>query len=124
MATFVRFQCPGRDGIFATAAHLAEAGALPERDRRRLRRTLEWFQANLPVPDRFVRTTSKGFYRRPATAICWFRDDATRHLKRAWLLANTLRRNDVIVEFIRTRHPGYITYEDRHQLVAIPFADR
>ena len=34
-----------------------------------------------------------------------------------------LNQNIVNVRVLKTRHPGYIVYEDEHQVVAEPFAD-
>ena len=34
-----------------------------------------------------------------------------------------LEENDVYVRAIKTRRPGYIVYQDEHQVVAEPFAD-
>ena len=34
-----------------------------------------------------------------------------------------LEEEGVPVEILRTRRPGYILYEDEHQVAAYPFAD-
>jgi hypothetical protein len=34
-----------------------------------------------------------------------------------------LEAHGVVVERIRTQRPGYIVYEDEHQVAAYPFAD-
>lgn len=125
MATYLRFHCPGpRTGIFQAAFELVGSGSLTVRDRARLERQLDWFTEHLRAPRRFVRTTSKGYEHRNPIAICWFKDDAKRCLRRAWLMVQILERNGVVVEFVRTQYPGYVTYEDRQQVAAIPFADR
>ena len=125
MAGFVRFVCPGRgNGIFQSAPRLLRSGALSTRDRARLRSLLDWFGENLEEPDTFVRTTSKGAYRRDPVAICWFKDTATECIRRAWSIARVLEANGVVVEFVTTKRPGYVTYEDEHQVAAIPYADR
>ena len=36
-------------------------------------------------------------------------------------LAEILERYDFVVERLTTRNPGYIIYEDDHQISAIPF---
>jgi len=63
--------------------------------------------ANLAVPTRFNRTTSKAHYRRNATGISWFRDSAHEHITRIHDLARI----------------GFVVYEDEHQVVAEPFAN-
>lgn len=88
------------------------------RERARLERQIDWFRENLNTPRRFVRPSNG------QRAICWFRDDARRCLRRAWIVTILLKRHGIVVEFLRTRQPGYVTYEDHQQVAAIPFADR
>ena len=119
MATWLRFHCPATgEGIFPAAYDLLERDDIEKRDRVRLERQRDWFRENLRAPRRFQRA-SKG-----ESALCWFRDDAKRCLRRAWIMAALLERYGVVLEFLRTKQPGYVTYEDRHQIAAIPFADR
>ena len=48
--------------------------------RRELEHWIEWFEENLPVPERFNRTKSKGWYRRETRGIAWLRTSAADHL--------------------------------------------
>lgn len=121
--TYVRFVA-GDTRIFQAAGELSERGDLSAGDRAALEELCQWFMDNLEAPDRFVRTRSKAFYRKEPVAICWFKDDAAECIAKAWALARILERNGVGVDFVRTTAPGYVTYEDEHQVAAIPFADR
>lgn len=116
-------------GIFQLAADLANSRQLPPTDQRRLTALRAWFNANLAQPRRFShhkdgwRRSASGWQRRPI-AISWFRSDATQYLKYAEAMADLLRTHGVEVERLTCINPGYITYEDDHQVVAVPFHHR
>jgi hypothetical protein len=125
MASFVRFVCSGSNaGIFQAAYDIISTGAIRAEERTELEDMLRWFEANLATPDRLVRTTSKGYYRRDTAALSWFKDDAQACIRNVWSLVRLLEQNGVAVELIRTSNPGYVTYEDDNQVAAIPFSDR
>ena len=46
---------------------------------------------------------------------------ATEHIKQARSLVTLLEHKDIRVEMLTTERPGYIVYEDRYQVVAMPF---
>ena len=73
-------------GVFAIAYQLRDSSDIGPADRETLLRNLKWFEDNLQTPSRFNRTKSKGFYRRQARGIAWFRDTATEHLARMHLI--------------------------------------
>lgn len=125
MASYLRFVCPrSGTGIFQASAELLEGADVSAADRVELETLLRWFSSNLAEPDRLVRTTSKGRYRREPVAVCWFKDSAEECLRRARAISAILERNGVAVDFVRCNAPGYVTYEDDQQIAAIPFADR
>jgi len=112
-----------RNGLFNAAWNLRERDHLPAEDEARLAAHFAWFDAHMNMPDRFNRTKSKGHYRRASKGISWFKDSAQEHIKRMHAIAAILERHGVAVETIRTDRPGYIVYEDDHQIVAEPFRD-
>ena len=125
MPGLIRFLCGVEQlGIFTAAYALRDGDEPGVDDRRELDELLRWFEENLPQPTRFVKTTSKGHYRREPVAISWFKDDAAECIGRAWRLVWLLERNGRTIETIRTTHPGYVTYQDEQQVTAIPFSDR
>lgn len=91
--------------------------------RRELVRLLRWFEEHLPVPARFNRTTSKGWYRRDTRGISWLRATAQGHVAAMEALADFLVGCGHRTAEIRTSRVGYVVYEDDVQIVAEPFRD-
>jgi hypothetical protein len=56
-------------------------------------------------------------------AISWFKLSATEHVSRMRELVALLEHKDIAVEEFRTDKPGYIVYDDAHQVAAIPFTN-
>jgi hypothetical protein len=107
-------------GVFQASYQLRDSGRMSQDDELRCEGILSWFNCHLPVPHRFSRSR-----RRYACgeAVCWFRDSAIRYVRRVRELAAMLERHGIPVEMRRTAKPGYVTYEDRYQVVAVPFRD-
>lgn len=116
-------------GIFQIAYRIANSGRLPQSDHRRLVAIRDWFNVNLAQPRRFSpwkdgwRRNSYGWQRRPI-AICWFRPEATQCLKYAEAMADLLRGYHGVIHRLTCTNPGFITYEDDHQVAAVPFRDK
>lgn len=111
------------DGLFRVAYALSEDPMVEVRDREELSELLRWFDANLKTPDRFNRSRSKGYYRRKARGIAWFRDTAVECLARMHQLKHILEEHGHHVTVIRQARIGYAVYEDSDQVVAEPFAE-
>lgn len=58
------------------------------------------------------------------TALSWVKATANEHVRRLRLLVSLVEQAGhlKIVE-LRTERPGYVVFEDDHQVVALPFAD-
>jgi len=110
-------------GLFRLARQLREDSTVDEHDRRVLAEHLEWFTRNLPTPDRFNRSTSKGYYRRATRGIAWFRDTASECASKMHRIKDILEAYGHPVTMIRETRLGYIVYEDEWQVVAEPFSD-
>jgi hypothetical protein len=80
--------------------------------------------SHLPEPERFVHTSSKGFYRRRPVAISWFKPGASEFIARAQALGSLSEAHGIPIRRLETAHPGYVVYEDAFQVVALPFRDR
>ena len=109
-----------RTGIFASAYGVRRGQKLAPADHSELCEILAWFKENLPVPDRFAAS------RRPhgeETGISWIRTVAHDHLKKLRRMAELVQTTGTHVHELRTTRPGYILYEDHHQVVALPFSD-
>jgi hypothetical protein len=111
------------DGIFGAAYALRDGKDTSKHDRDALVEQLTWFAKNLPVPERFNRSASKGYYRRNTRGIAWFRDDAREHISRMHELRHVLEGNGYVVHHIQEDRIGYVVYQDDVQVIAEPFAD-
>jgi len=108
------------EGVFNVAYHVTRKSLIPQVDRQALQDLLRWFETNLAIPTRFNRSRSK--YRRN-TAASWLKPTATEHIDKMRALAAILQKNGYHVSQITTDRPGYVVFEDDHQLVAEPFRD-
>ncbi|MFY7916503.1 MAG: hypothetical protein ACOVPA_17750, partial [Rubrivivax sp.] len=64
-----------------------------------------------------------GITRFEAAIDSWFKDTAAEHIRQMRLLADILERHGIQVDMLRTRRPGYVVYEDDHQVAAEPYSD-
>ena len=124
---FVRFVGPSRHedshcltGIFHAAYRLHDRGLLSAEEQARCDGILNWFNDHLPFPNRFSRSKRRNAC---GKAVCWFKDGADRHISKVRELVTLLGRHDVRVEMLWTDRPGYVVYEDRYQVAAVPFRD-
>lgn len=109
-----------RQGLLRRGGALQGSGRMRAEDAARLEQIHEWFNAHLPVPDRFALSS------RPhakAQALSWFRDSAEAYIARMREYQWIVERYRVRVEMLQTRRPGYVVYQDDYQVVAYPFAD-
>ena len=117
---FVRFSTPIIDpdahstsGIFHAVSLLCEREPVDECLRQWMEESCDWFNEHLPVAN--LRDAPAG------RAICWFKDSAQWFIGRARELSAYLQECGVPVRQVTTRRPGYIYYEDRYQVAAVPF---
>jgi hypothetical protein len=111
------------DGVFHTAYQVRDSGLISRKDRDTLAEQLAWFGKNLPIPTRFNRSSSKGYYRRNTKGIAWFRDSALEHITRVFEMRRVLEANGHLVHVVREDRVGYVVYRDEVQVIAEPFAD-
>ncbi len=109
-----------RTGILSIAYELRSTNSLSITDRDELSKLLDWFETNLAIPDRFTRSR---YPRAQQTALSWLRRSALEHVDRLHRLATIVGQSDIKSETLRTHRPGYIVYEDPHQVVAFPFRE-
>jgi hypothetical protein len=110
-----------RSGVFKVAYELRRT--LPPATPRfeDMAEELNWFETNLAVPTRF--STSR-HPRAQETAIGWIKSSAKEHVRRLRLLVALVQElGHITIDEIRTERPGYVVFEDDHQVVALPFAD-
>jgi hypothetical protein len=109
-----------REGIFQLARRLRLSGELAEIDDERLAEIGQWFNENLRKPRRFARSQNS---HPQAVAISWFKSDARDHIARIREMQSILEAYGLLTEMIKTDRPGYVVYEDEHQVTAFPFRD-
>jgi hypothetical protein len=124
---FIRFvtseidrQSGRRRGLFYAAYELEDRKEVGASDLEQLRAIHAWFSKNMCEPTRLTLSS------RPhatAQALSWFRETAIDHISKMREMQIVLAKHGVFAETLRTSRPGYIVYEDAHQVVAHPFAD-
>ena len=107
-------------GVFVAAYQLRDSGHLSEYEQEHLKGLLSWFEGNLQEPTRFRRSR---YPRGEDKGVAWFKPSARTYLAKIHELIHILEANDVHVRILKTKRPGYVVYEDDHQIVAEPFTD-
>ena len=108
-------------GLFQAVTDLRNDGYLSKEESVTVKKTFKWFNKNLPVPNRFSRSSKRTA---KAVAISWFKSSAKECIKQMQELASILYIHDIPIKVIKTRRPGYIVYEDDYQIVAQPFSGK
>lgn len=124
---FVRFVTDKMDkvagqrlGVFQAIFDLIDADEFESFELSEANALCDWFHRHLAAPDRFSRSQRSGAASR---AICWFKSSATEHVSRMHNLCRLLREHGISTEMICSERPGYVVFEDEHQLAAEPFFD-
>jgi hypothetical protein len=122
---YVRFVTDLRDGqtnqqvgVIRSVCNVEDC--IAPADIERLQALFAWFRIWLRVPTRFARSKRRNAQKK---AICWFKDSSFRCISRAKEIVTILEKNSIATKTLVTRRPGYIVYEDYHQIAAIPFRD-
>ncbi|TWT51305.1 hypothetical protein Pla22_40820 [Rubripirellula amarantea] len=108
------------EGVFAAAYDILHRDVSPAYLQAEIRKTLDWFVRELPIPDRFVSSRKA---HRADTGLCWFKSDSVDCIRNVRYLVHLVVECGIPVREIRTNSPGYVIYEDDHQVVAKPTAD-
>ena len=109
-----------RGGLFHAISDLVNSGALAEHEHVVADELGVWFTQNLPVPRRFAKSRAP---RAKNVAISWFKDSAVEHIRKMHEVVQILAAHGIPVDVITTDRPGYVVYEDAHQITAEPFRD-
>jgi hypothetical protein len=109
-------------GVFHAAGNLRDSGLLSEHDEEILQELRDRFSANLEKPSRFT-NAKPPHYRKRMNGISWFKSSAQEHIGKIREIIALLESYDIPVRMIKTDRPGFVVYEDRFQIVAVPFAD-
>ncbi len=109
-----------RQGLFQACFGLRDQGKLDHIEARILADALCWFNEELARPERLAKA------RRPhakPVALSWFKREAELHILKMLKLVYLLEAHHCKVHVLTTDRPGYVVYEDAHQIVAEPYAD-
>jgi hypothetical protein len=109
-----------RSGVIKATYALWRANILEVQEQEELRAILDWLNEHLARPERL---SISRYPRAKSTAISWMRASAQAHLSHLRRLAALVGTGGTVVDEWRTKRPGYVVYEDVHQVVALPFAD-
>ena len=112
------------DGLFVAAYDQLRGDDLPNYHREHLTSLIDWFRKNLEKPARFNSSSSKGAHRRNPKGVSWFKDTSHEQIAKMREISVILRDLGLNVSERITTRPGYIVYEDEHQIVAEPFREK
>ena len=122
---FIRFVIADRDkdsdreaGVYTALYALEQRGELAPHELAWFREDDRWLTKNLRRPTRFSWSSRP---HAPKRAISWLKASAEEHITRMRSLVALLEHKQIGVTELKTERPGYILYEDEHQVVAMPF---
>jgi hypothetical protein len=125
--TYVRFvtgridrRSGRRRGVFQAAAALADSNFLAREPLGEMQLLRSWFNRCLDRPARFSRSRRNGA---SPISICWFKATAVEHVRNVRAMCRILKVHGIATEMITSTRPGYIVFEDDHQIAAVPFAE-
>lgn len=109
-----------RQGLFQALGELDKSGQLSGPQELEYRTLRNWFSTHLAEPDRLARSSKANALN---VAISWFKDTATEHIRQMRRMADILEAHGIPIVMLRSRRPGYVVYEDDHQVAAEPYSD-
>jgi hypothetical protein len=109
-----------RQGLFQALAELDGEGRLAGHHRDDYLEVWDWFRLNLNGPTNLARASRPHAKK---VALSWFKDSAIEHIRQMRRMSAILAEHDVAVSVLQTKRPGYVVYEDEHQVAAEPFSD-
>lgn len=109
-----------RQGIFQAVSDLEYEGVLLEHEQQEYDQIYEWFRHNLKKPRSFARSSKP---HAKNVALSWYKDTAVEHIAKMHALAQLLQSHGIVVDVLQTDRPGYVVYEDQHQVAAEPFKE-
>jgi len=105
-------------GIFSALYALERRGELAPYELEWFRSAEGWLNEHLRRPDRLAWSSRPNA---PERAVTWIKASAVEHVSRLRELVALLEHKAIVVEELRTERPGYVVYEDEHQVAAMPF---
>ena len=109
-----------RTGLYHGSRELRDAEDVRPEDRAELMALREWFNEHLAEPTQLSISSQP---HKKAQALSWFKLTATEHIAKMQAIADLMRAYNRPSTVLETNRPGYIVYEDEHQIAAYPFND-
>ena len=120
VTSFIDEDSGKRRGLFHAVRDLVDGREVPEHEMEELKAIRKWFVEHLEVPDRFARSSKR---HAAPKAISWFKSTAAEHIARMHAVCRILNEHGIVTEMITSNRPGYIVFEDDHQIAAVPFSE-
>ena len=107
-----------RLGIFQAAWDLSDWKELSGEKRKVLLEMLKWFEKNLAKPRAICAGAGEVILR--FKAISWIKGGASDHVNRMHAICRMLNEHHIRTEMITSVRPGYIVFEEEHQIAEVP----
>ena len=125
--TYVRFvtltidEASGRRrGVFQAMFDLIDERELSDHEMDEVQALRKWFNKHLAKPDRFARSPKR---HAAPKAISWYKTSAMEYISRMHAICRILNEHGIVTEMITSTRPGYVVFEDKHQIAAVPFSE-
>jgi hypothetical protein len=109
-----------RQGVFQAMSDLIDTRELAEHEMEELQAIRKWFNQHLARPKRFARSSKR---HAAPKAISWYKTSATEHIGRMHAICRILNEHGIVTNMITSTRPGYVVFEDKHQIAAVPFSE-
>lgn len=106
-------------GLFTLAYTLRDEDELTVQEQDHVQELIDWFKANLPIPDKFSKGRNKTH--KNTQGISWFKSESKESIGKMWELKAIIENHGFNISVLKTDRPGYIVYEDDQKVVAEPF---
>ena len=91
-----------RAGFLDAVYRLRESTEISEELYVQLSELIDWFKANLEIPEKFNRSSSKGAYRKTTSGLSWFKREAKKHVAKAFEARQLLLDSGIETDVLRT----------------------
>lgn len=106
-------------GLFTIAYSLSRDVTIPDYEQEVIKTLLVWFETNLRRPAKFSRKKNVG--NTATKGLSWIKSSSKEVVRKLYELKSAVEHHHIHCKIIKSERPGYIVYEDEHQVVAEPF---
>lgn len=106
-------------GLFTLAYYLRDEKKLNYHEEEQVNELIGWFKKNLPIPNKF--TKNKNNAHKNTHSLSWLKPQSKEAINKMWELKAVIENHGFNIRVLKTEKPGYVIYEDEHQVVAEPF---